>query len=543
MKNLKVYIVSDTVIDYISNFLIKASSERLECTVAPYNQVAQVLLSKKESENLFLWTSPDLQCPKYSKLLAFEEVNLEEILEEVSQFSYLIKEASKKYDSIFMMSWVFPPEKRWPLSISTQSAKGASDILNRMNIYLAEKLSDTNNFYLIDQTTLIYKFNKPLHDPRLFALARIRYSLEYLKYVAENVQHLIVATVDPIRKIIICDLDNTLWGGVVGDDGIEGLKIGGNDPIGEAHLLLQKELKALNNRGILLAISSKNEEDIALNAIINHPNMLLREIDFSAKRINWDDKAKNILSLLKELNLLPSSAVFIDDNPSERERVRDSLPDILVPELPKDVSYWATIINSLACFDSLSHSKEDLTRTKNYQIETKRVEKQKLFSNVEDWLASLKLLIKVSKLSKLNLKRTTQLINKTNQFNLTTRRLSEEQLLKWSENENRRCITFSVSDRYGDSGLTAFASIEKVKNYWVIIDFVMSCRIMGKGVEYAILKELLNQVEDSEVIYMEVIKSERNLPIRKFTKEVTKDKIVIDSICSPSYILIERETL
>ena len=545
MKNLKVNIVSDTVLDYLSPFLNQASSGRIECQVAPYNQVAQTLLSEPEadSENLFLWTSPDIQCPKYSNLLAFEEIGLQAIIEEVSQFSNLIKNASKKYNSIFMMSWIFPPEKRWPLSLATKSCKGATDVLNRMNIHLSENLKGTNNFHLIDQTTLVYNFNKPIHDPRLYALARIRYSLDYIKFVAVNVKPLITATIDPSIKIIICDLDNTLWGGTVGDDGVDGLKIGGNDPTGEAHLLVQKELIALNNRGILLAISSKNESDIAIHAIKNHPNMLLRECNFAAKRINWDDKAKNILSLLKELNLLPSSAVFIDDNPTERQRIRDALPDIIVPEMPQDVSEWATIINSLPCLETLSQSQEDLNRSKNYQLETKRVEAQKLFGNLDDWLASLNLAIKVSGLSKANLQRTTQLLNKTNQFNLRTRRLSEEELYEWSRNDQRKCLTFSVSDRYGDSGLTSFVSIEKKDTQWEIIDFVMSCRIMGKGVEYAILSEIIKQKKGSEKLHMETIATKKNLPMRNFIKEVTKDQMVLDTIICPSHISIGRDVV
>mgnify|MGYP001500737349 CR=1 FL=1 len=504
--------------------------------------VNQILFSEAdpEAESLLIWTSADIQIPTYANLLSFEKVELDQIIEEVSQFAALIQKASKKYKTIFMLSWTFPPEKKWPLALSTKSNTGAIDVLFRMNIHLAESLSSIQNFHIIDQTTMISHFTENIHDPRLYALARIRYTFEYQKFIAQNIQTIIAASVDASRKIIICDLDNTLWGGIVGDDGINSLKIGGNDPIGEAHLQLQKELVALNNRGILLAISSKNDEKVAMNAIRNHPNMLLKESNFAAKRINWEDKAANILFMLKELNLLPSGAVFLDDNPTERQRVRDSLPDIIVPELPNDVSEWSGILNSLSCFETLSQSKEDLERAKNYKIEGERVAAQKLFGNLDDWLKSLDLVVEVDNLSSTNIQRATQLLNKTNQFNLRTRRLTELELMQWAKGGYRKCLNFSVSDRYGDSGLTAFVSFEKLQNNWQIVDFVMSCRVMGKGVENAIISEVIHNIGKGNKIMMEYIPSEKNNPIRDFTNGITNKGMVIDEVSCPKHIKIKR---
>ena len=541
MNKLSFYLVSDSVIDFVASFINDSPQNRLKFKAAPYNQVTQILLSEPSYSNLFIWTSPDIQIPSYSKLISFEKVDQLEIIEEVLQFASLIKLASKKYKSIFMLSWVFPPERRWPLVLSRVSNSGAADVLSRMNITLAENLSHTQNFYLIDQTALLSNFTKSLHDPRLYAMARIRYSLDYQKYVAQKIQPILSAMVVPSRKLIICDLDNTLWGGVVGDDGINNLKIGGNDPIGEAHLQLQKELKTLNNRGILLAISSKNDSETALNVINNHPNMILKDFDFAAKRINWEDKANNILSLLKELKLLPSSAVFLDDNPSERKRVKDALPEIIVPELPIDVSDWSGILNSMTCFETIAQSNEDLKRAENYKIESKRIEEQKLFKTLEDWLQSLKLVVKVENLSSTSLSRVTQLLNKTNQFNLKTRRLSQIELEDWINKENRFGFNFSISDRYGDSGLTAFVSIEEVDRTYHIIDFVMSCRIMGKGVEDAILAKIIEIIEEPKILKMEAIPTERNSPIIKFTEKVTNEGFVDKHLSCPSHIKLVND--
>ena len=406
-----------------------------------------------------------------------------------------------------------------------------------MNIHLSYLLKGNNNFHLIDQHILSSRFTNSIHDPRLYAMARIRYSLDYIKYIADKITPIIRASIVASRKLIICDLDNTLWNGVIGDDGLEGIKIGDNNPLGEAYLQFQRALLALKNRGILLAISSKNYSNIALKAIDNHPNMLLKVNDFVSKKINWNDKASNIIEILNELNLNSSSAVFLDDNPTERDRIRKSIPDILVPELSEDVSEWTLLLDSLNCFETLSTSKEDKERSKSYFDENKRKESSKLFGNIEDWLKSLELVLKIEKLNKFNLQRSTQLLNKTNQFNLITRRISENELLKWSDNDQIKCFTFSVSDRYGNSGLTAFVSIEKTKTEAKIIDFVMSCRVMGKGIEDAIVSQLI-KYNNGINICMEAIPSERNLPIQEFCKKVTNKGILKKEICCPKHIRI-----
>lgn len=537
MNKLSIYIAADSVVDYLGEYIKRISKSHIEYEIGPYNQVNQILLSEAKSQSIFLWTAPDVQIPSFGKLLSFEPVKFDSILTEVEQFASQINIACREYEQVFMLSWIIPEEFSIPLSLSTKSKEGPSDVLARMNIYLSDLLKENNNFHLIDQSILSSRFTNNIHDPRLYAMARIRYSLNYIKYIAEKVTPIIKASVVASKKLIICDLDNTLWSGIIGDDGLEGIKIGSNNPLGEAHLQLQKALKALKNRGILLAISSKNNFNVALEAIEKHPNMLLRKEDFVAKKINWNDKAANILEILNDLNLHASSAVFLDDNPTERDRVKKAIPDIFVPELPQDVADWSGILNSLDCFETLSTSNEDKERSKSYIDESKRRESSKLFGNIEDWLKSLELVLKVEKLNKYNLQRSTQLLNKTNQFNLSTRRISENELSKWSENIQRFCLTFSVSDRYGDSGLTAFVSIEENESNFKIIDFVMSCRVMGKGIEDAIVSQIIKKYEQKD-IYMEIIPSDKNAPMEEFCKKVSPNGKINKEICCPNHIKI-----
>ena len=540
MKKLSVYITADTTVDYLSNFIVDCSGSKIKCDIAPYNQISQALLSDPQADNLIIWSCPDLQIPSYAKLLLFEEVNLEEIMDDVLDFANKIISSLAKYKNIFMISWAFPPEQKWPLALSSKAKFGASDVISRMNIYLSELLKDYKNFILIDNVFLQSNYEDKLHDPRLYAIGRIRYSLGYQKYIAKELVPLLYSTVIASKKLIICDLDNTLWSGILGDDGIDGISLGGNDALGEAYLQVQKIIKAYKNRGIILAISSKNYEEIALKAISELPNMILKKDDFATYRINWTDKAKNISEILDELNLLSSSAVFLDDNPSERNRVKESFPEMLIPELPSDISKWPKILNQLNCFDSLYLSNEDKVRTKIYLEESKRVNDKEKFVSLESWLNSLELKLKSQPLNKEKISRSVQLINKTNQFNLKTRRMSEEEYKIWSEKNNTKILTFHVEDKYGESGLTGLISAE-FKNFgWEIIDFVMSCRVMGKKIEYAMLSEIKNLLGKDKDIKIEYISTQKNKPIRDFISKVASNGLIKDDLKTPEHISVER---
>ena len=257
------------------------------------------------------------------------------------------------------------------------------------------------------------------------------------------------------KKIIILDLDNTLWGGIVGDIGKENLKLGGHDFLGEAYKDFQSKLLALSNKGVQLAIVSKNDEDVALDVIETHSEMVLKKENFSCWKINWDNKAKNIEELLAEINLGQDSSVFIDDNPVERDLIKKNLPDVYVPDWPDDPTFYSKALLELDCFDVSTLSNEDRTRTKMYNDETTRKSIKQKQDSIENWLISLKTEVIINTLNKDNLNRVTQLFNKTNQLNLSTRRLLSEEILNWlnEKNTNRVIYVFSLKDRIGDLGI------------------------------------------------------------------------------------------
>jgi FkbH-like protein len=323
------------------------------------------------------------------------------------------------------------------------------------------------------------------------------------------------------RKIIILDLDNTLWGGVVGDLGWENIILGGHDPLGEAYADFQMALKSLTNRGILLGIVSKNEETIALEAINRHPEMRLQLKDFAGWKINWQDKAQNIVDLVSDLNLGIQSAVFIDDNPVERARIREALPEVLVPEWPDDCMLYKSTLLRLRCFDTPSISKEDIERTKMYANEKQRENLKKSLSSLDDWLSSLEIKINVEELNEANLPRTVQLLNKTNQMNLTTRRMTDKELIGWVQEDNHKLWVFRVSDKFGNSGLTGIISLSVEDDYCQIVDFILSCRVIGRKVEETMLFTAIQyaKVQGLKNIKAEYIPTPKNKPCLDFWKK------------------------
>jgi len=291
------------------------------------------------------------------------------------------------------------------------------------------------------------------------------------------------------RKLVVLDLDDTLWGGIVGDDGWQNLQLGGHDATGEAFVDFQRMLKALTRRGVLLGVVSKNTESVAIEAIESHPEMVLKLEDFAGWRINWDDKARNIAELTEELNLGLQSVVFIDDNPIERSRVRAALPEVLVPEWPTDKTQYVGALLALDCFEPPRLSNEDRERAKMYATERTRQALKANVSSVDDWLSSLETEVTVESLSSANVKRAAQLLNKTNQLNLRTRRMTEAELLAWAEAEDHRVWTISVRDRFGASGLTGILglAVNGSSTSVSVEDFVLSCRVMGRRVEEVML--------------------------------------------------------
>jgi FkbH-like protein len=488
MSEISLKLISDFNAEPLARYLRNAqNSQNLSIDVAPYGQVYQSLNDGNVSLwGGIIWTLPERVIPSFAQVLNFEEVELAQCLAEVDLFADAILHFSTAHKHNFVASWVLPPDHRGYGMLDWRPGVGASNLLARMNLRLAERLADASNIYLLDAERWLLAVPRA-QSPKMWYAAKVPYVNQVFERAAAELSAAIQAVSGRSKKLVILDLDNTLWGGVIGETGWEGIRLGGHDHIGEAFCDFQRALKALSNRGIQLAIVSKNDEPVALEAIDRHGEMILRRNQFAGWRINWNDKAENIAALVEELNLGFESAIFIDDNPAERERVRGALPEVMVPEWPADPSAYASSLRALDCFDVAALSKEDRNRTAMYVAERERRDTRRTVASPDEWLHQLSTCMRVSRIDKSNIARVAQLFNKTNQLNLSTRRLSEIEILDWAGKPQHSLLALSASDRFGDMGLVGVIGVAVVGTKGHLVDFILSCRVMGRKIENAMI--------------------------------------------------------
>jgi FkbH-like protein len=480
------HLIADfTIDDMVKELAGPGLHPAVAATVAPFDQVTQALLAPAPADAgdfAVVWTRPERAVPSFAGVLSFESIDAEAWQAEVDAFCSLLENASASYRFLFVPSWTLPAAERG-LGMLDARKGGAAATLTAMNLRLMEKLEKIPNVFVLNATRWFAAIGAAASNPKAWYLGKMAFSRPVLAEAALDIRAGLNALSGGPRKLVVVDLDDTMWGGIVGDVGWENLRLGGLDGTGEAFVDFQKSLKDLKRRGILLAIVSKNEESVALEAIRSHPAMVLREEDFVGWRINWTDKARNILELTQSLNLGLQSVVFIDDNPVERTRVREALPEVFVPEWPAQEYLYASTLRALRCFDAPALSKEDLERTRMYAEESQREALKRSVGSMDEWLASLQIRVSAVPVGPGSIVRAAQLLNKTNQLNLATRRLTESELLAWAAHPDRRFFVISVSDRLGDAGLTGLLGLEFHGDTAEVVDYVLSCRVMGRKVE------------------------------------------------------------
>jgi FkbH-like protein len=330
------------------------------------------------------------------------------------------------------------------------------------------------------------------HSPNEWYLAKLPFAQAFLPVYADHVCRLLAALRGLSRRCLVLDLDNTLWGGVVGDDGLKDIHIGQGDPIGEAYLNFQRYLLSLRQRGIVLAVSSKNEDEIARLPFREHPDMLLHEEDFAIFQANWKDKATNIQAIADTLSLGPNSIVFVDDNPFERNMVREAMPNVAVPEMPEDPAQYVRTLSAAGYFEAMAFSEEDAKRASYYASNARRATLEREVGDVEAYLASLEMEIYFQPFNEVGRVRITQLINKSNQFNLTTKRYTEAEVARFETDPRVLTLQVRLRDKLGDNGMISVIICRWAEADLLEIDtWLMSCRVLGRRVEEAVLRELL----------------------------------------------------
>lgn len=353
-------------------------------------------------------------------------------------------------------------------------------------------------------------------DTRMWYLARSRWSRAALAALAERYAAAICGRLGRIRKCIALDLDNTLWGGIIGEDGMEGIRLG-EDGTGRAFVEFQGELLNLYRKGVLLAISSKNNPEDAMQAIRRHPAMRLRPEHFAAMRINWEDKASNLRSLAEELNIGLDSFVFLDDNPAERSWVRQAAPEVLVPEWPADpVEYKRALLELAAThFHKLGITAEDRKRGESYQAQAERRKLEEAAGSLEDFYRGLEMQAKIGRADSFTIPRIAQLTQKTNQFNATTRRYTEPEIRAMSADAGCAIFWLDLADRFGPSGVVGVLILKRENaDTWLIDTFLLSCRVMGRTAENAFLAVAAREVA-AERLIGEYRPTAKNAPVKE----------------------------
>ena len=369
--------------------------------------------------------------------------------------------------------------------------------VRKLNYELMNLSQQYPNLFICDiadiQNTL---GRKVMFAPNVYTSTEMILSVGVLPEVASRVMDIICAIKGQFKKCLILDLDNTVWGGVIGDDGLEGIELGHGLGIGKVFTEFQMWVKKLKQRGIIICVASKNNEETAKEPFEKHPDMILKLDDIAVFQANWETKVDNIRTIQSILNIGFDSMVFLDDNPFERNIVRENIPGITVPELPEDPAQYLEYLYSQNLFETASYSNADNDRTKQYQVEAKRVSLSKTFTNEADFLKSLNMVSTVNGFTKFNTPRVAQLSQRSNQFNLRTIRYTEADVTSLAENSDVIDLSFTLEDKFGDNGLIAVIIMKKLDEETLFVDtWFMSCRVLKRGMENFTLNTMVERAK------------------------------------------------
>ena len=492
----------------------------LNCYIAPYGQTINFL---KSNNNIFKQNKLDavLVALDFSFLGYGTEVNAIK-----STFRYLMEVIdlinSELKTPCIVQNIINSPYFKYG-SLDFLMSDSHRNITFEINNLLKDELknNDFNMIFDVDKLSSLLGLDL-WRDDTLFHLTKTPLSKTAMPVYSYYLSSVIGSIKGKSKRLVIVDLDNTLWGGVIGDVGVENLEIGNSSSIGEAYTNFQKYLLQLRERGVLLAISSKNNSKPTISAINKHPEMLIKEEHLSAYEINWKDKAQNIVNICNKVKLGQQSVVFVDDNPFERNLVRNFLPAVSIPELPKDPSYFTKYLSATSYFETTFFSKDDKIRGSFFTSEKKRLDLKKHHTDLNKYLQTLRMKADIKPFQKVDMKRIEQLINKSNQFNLTTKRYSYTELKAIIKNKNFITLQIRLSDIYGENGIIGLVILKLNKSDIFIDTWIQSCRILERKVEYFLLDQIITIAKQNKipVIIGKFIKTNKNQIVSEHYKKL-----------------------
>jgi FkbH-like protein len=500
LKTIKVAVLGDNA----TQLLVQAikgegydAGFHLEVWEADFNQIERQVLDPSSElyefkpELVILFYSTHKLLNKYNKLKPEEAaVFAEQHIQQLSQMSDLL--GQQLGAKIICYNY---PEIDDAVFGNYANRVEASFLyqIRKANFELMNLALQKPNLYICDVSAIQNRVGRNMvFQSSIYVSTDMVLSVDVLPEVAHRTLDIINALQGKFKKCLILDLDNTTWGGIIGDDGLENIQIGSLG-IGKAFTELQYWAKKLKNRGVILAVCSKNTESVAKEPFEKHPDMVLRLDDIAVFVANWENKADNIRHIQAVLNIGFDSMVFLDDNPFERNLVRENIPAVTVPELPEDPAEYLPYIYSLNLFETVSYSAADAERTKQYQVEAQRVSLQKTFVNEDEYLKSLNMVSVVEDFNKFNTPRVAQLSQRSNQFNLRTVRYTEADTEALGKNAEYKTFSFTLEDKFGDNGLICVVILNKTNKEELFIDtWFMSCRVLKRGMENFVLNTIVH---------------------------------------------------
>lgn len=500
LPSIKVSLVGDTATQLLATSIRGSGALRgynIDMFEADYNQVEQQVMDPTSDlyehnakYNIFFQSTHKL-LEKYSLLPASEWGNLaEKRLAFVRTICETVPGKIIYYNYPEIGDAVFGSyENKVPSSFIYQ--------VRKINLGLMELAQEFSNLFISDLSEIQAKYGRDFFfDSSVYVSTEMILSIDALPIIASRTLDIICAIEGKFKKCLILDLDNTVWGGVVGDDGWENIQVGHGLGIGKAFTEFQQWIKKLKNRGIIVCVCSKNDEDKAKEPFEKNPEMVLKLDDIAVFVANWDNKADNIRTIQSILNIGFDSMVFLDDNPFERNMVRENVPGVTVPELPEDPGDYVEYLYSLNLFETASYSSADKDRTKQYQVEAKRVSLAKAFTNEADFLKSLNMVSEVKGFDKFNTPRVAQLSQRSNQFNLRTVRYTDADIESLANDPSIIDLSFTLEDKFGDNGLIAVVIMKPLDKKKLFVDtWFMSCRVLKRGMENFTLNTMVEKAK------------------------------------------------
>ncbi|HEY8184919.1 MAG TPA: HAD-IIIC family phosphatase [Pyrinomonadaceae bacterium] len=529
LQPVKVSLLSTFTVDTLVPYLeVEAARSGFAANIylGPFNSVRQELLNpdseclRQQPDIIFV---SQLLCdvcpPLVNDFLSLDQTRIDQLVTEIISDTVATLRTFRKQSQATLVLHNFALSSHPALGIYEPMEQGSQTlVIRQLNTRLVEAAKTVPGIYVLDYDRLSADVGyRNWQNDKMWYLARAPLSAEALGALAREQAAFIQASFGRQRKCLVLDLDNTLWGGVIGEDGIAGIQLGHTYP-GNAFRHFQELVLQLHRRGVLLAINSKNNHSEAQEVFRSHPDMVLREDHFAAMRINWRAKTENMLEIAKELNLGLDSLVFFDDNPIERDLMRQVLPQVLTLEVPSEPLRYFEALSESSAFDRLSFTGEDRSRGKMYQEQVARAELKASATSLEEFLRSLKIEISIHPVDRFAFPRVLDLIHKTNQFNLTTRRHSASRLAEMIADQLCDAFYLRVADRFGDNGIVGVAILQMRNGAAYIDTFLLSCRVIGRNLETAFLSFLVDWAKTRGAIAIvgEFTPTAKNSPAGEF---------------------------